>query len=162
MGTFLRHCEAHHVWQSSMKFLYFLTNVGWYTVFIFPNSRLCSAFCQIVLHIGHLFGHPWIVYHHFCPTLEHTVNVPARNIPWALLFISHPTLFFCLMLDYSMHAFSTNCLLFCLFAGKHATSFLASLGPVLTCQILPLFQIIRHFGFPKYVVFAMHIDIHYV
>jgi len=94
MGTFLRHCEAHHVWQSSMKFLYFLTNVGWYTVFIFPNSRLCSAFCQIVLHIGHLFGHRWIVYHHFCPTLEHTVNVPARNIPWALLFISHPTLSF--------------------------------------------------------------------
>ena len=30
------------------------------------------------------------------------------------------------------------------------------------CFVLPPFQIIRRFGFSRYVAFAMHIDIHYV
>ena len=29
-------------------------------------------------------------------------------------------------------------------------------------DVLPPFQIIRHFDFSRYIVFAMHLDIHYV
>jgi hypothetical protein len=32
----------------------------------------------------------------------------------------------------------------------------------LDCDVLPPFQIIRRFGFSRYIVFAMHLDIHNV